>query len=44
VAVVGLVLAGAFAAAAIVGLLRVARPSEAGPFRFPPGTTDTPSR
>ena len=35
VVVVGLLLAGAFAAAAIAGLFTVARPPAPEPFRFP---------
>lgn len=41
VLVVGLLLAGAFAAAAIAGLFNVARPPETGPYRFP---TASPER
>lgn len=42
VVIVGLLLAAAFAAAAIAGLFQVARTPEPGPFRFPtpaPGRT-----
>lgn len=43
VVAVGLLLAGAFAAAIIAGLFTATRPGDAGPFRFPtpvPGAAD----